>query len=98
MIEVSRFYKEVRRFCQSEPTYSALRQVVRTLPSDRFDLSRVARRAYNDPSEVLTIMAAAGLPNVDSELKEQDLVLPTLEHLRVLKQKAGMINNVRTKR
>lgn len=98
MIEVSRFYKEVRRFCQTEPTYSTLRQVVRTLPSDRYDLSRVARRVYSDPTEVLTIMAAAGLPNVDAELKEQDLVLPTVEHLRVLKQKAGMITNVRTKR
>ena len=98
MIEISRFYKEVRRFCQSEPTYSVLRQVVRTLPSDRYDLSRVARRVYNDPTEVLAIMAAAGLPNVDAELKEQDLVLPTVEHLRVLKQKAGMITNVRTKR
>jgi hypothetical protein len=98
MIEVSRFYKEVRRFCQTEPTYSNLRQVVRTLPSDRFDLSRVARRVYNDPTEVLTIMAAAGLPNVDAELKEQDLVLPTLEHLRTLKQQAGLPTNVRSKR
>ncbi|MDG9809446.1 MULTISPECIES: hypothetical protein [Pseudomonas] len=98
MIEVSRFYKEVRKFCQQEPTYSPRRQVVRTLPSDRWDLSRVARRVYKDATEVLTIMAAAGLPNVDAELVEQDLVLPTIEHLHLLKQRAGLIANVRTVR
>ncbi len=98
VIEISRFYKEVRKFCQQEPTYSPRRQVVRTLPSDRWDLSRVARRVYNDAAEVLTIMAAAGLPNVDSELKEQDLVLPTIEHLHLLKQQAGLVTKVRTVR
>jgi hypothetical protein len=95
VIEVSRFYREVRLFAVSEPTYSSARQVVRTLPSERYDLSMVARRVYGDPAETLAIMAAAGLPNVDAELKEQNLVLPTPEHLRYLKQKCGLSTETR---
>lgn len=98
MIEVSRFYREVRLFAVSEPSYSSARQVVQTYPSERYDLSLVARRVYGDATETLAIMAAAGLPNVDAELKEQSLVLPTLEHLRYLKQKCGLSTETRTVR
>lgn len=98
MIEVSRFYREVRLFAVTEPTYSSLRQVVRTFPSERYDLTLVARRVYGDPEETLAIMAAAGLATVDSELKEQNLVLPTLEHLRYLKEKCGLSTVTRTVR
>lgn len=90
MIEVSRFYREVRLFATTEPSYSSARQVVRTFPSERYDLTMVARRVYGDPTETLAIMAAAGLPNVDAELIEQNLVLPSIEHLRYLKQKCGL--------
>lgn len=95
MIEVSRFYREVRLFAVTEPSYSSRRQVVRTFPSERYDLTMVARRVYGDPEETLAIMAAAGLPTVDSALKEQDLVLPTLEHLRYLKEKSGLSSATR---
>lgn len=95
MIEVSRFYREVRLFAVSEPSYSSARQVVRTFPTERFDLTLLARRVYGDASETLTIMAAAGLPNVDAELKEQNLVLPTVEHLRYLKEKCGLSTETR---
>lgn len=95
MIEVSRFYREVRLFAVTEPSYSSSRQVVRTYPNERYDLSLVARRVYGDPSETLAIMAAAGLATVDAELKEQDLVLPTSEHLRYLKEKCGLSTETR---
>lgn len=95
MIEGSRFYREVRQFAVTEPTYSNNRQVVRTFPTERYDLSMVARRVYGDPAETLTIMAAAGLPNVDAPLKEQDLVLPTSEYLRYLKEKCGLSTETR---
>lgn len=95
MIELSRFYREVRLFAVTEPTYSGARQVVRTLPSERFDLTLVARRVYGDPEETLAIQAAAGLATVDSVLEEQNLVLPTAEHLRYLKQKCGLSTETR---
>ncbi|QSL90519.1 hypothetical protein [Pseudomonas atacamensis] len=81
-----------------EPTHSSNRQVVRTRPSERYDLTMVARRVYGDPTETLVVMAAAGLTNIDTELKEQDLVLPTIEYLRYLKQKCGIVTPVRSVR
>jgi len=90
MLETSKFYREVRRFALTEPVYSTARQTVRTLPSERYHLAMVALRVYGDATETLTIMAAAGLPTVDSELKEQDLVLPTTEQLLYIKQLCGI--------
>lgn len=98
MIEESRFYREVRKFATTEPTYSANCQVIRTVPSDRHNLSAVARRAFGDATETRTILAAAGLPNVDSPLVEQDLVLPTIAYLRYLKEKCGITTAVRSVR
>lgn len=90
MIEESRFYREVRKFATTEPTFSSNCQVIRTVPTDRHNLSAVARRAFGDATETRVILAAAGLSNVDSPLKEQDLVLPTVEYLRYLKEKCGI--------
>ena len=98
MIEESRFYRELRRFATTEPTYSDNCQVIRTLPRDRYNLAAVALRAFGDATETRVILAAAGLPNVDAELKEQDLVLPTAAHLRYLKQKCGISTAVRSVR
>lgn len=95
MIEESRFYREVRRFATTEPTYSENCQVIRTLPSERYDLSSVARRAFGDATETRVILAAAGLATVGTELKEQDLVLPTVAYLRYLKDKCGITTAVR---
>lgn len=98
MIEQASFYRAVRRFAAMEPAHSPNRQVVRTRPSERFDLTMVARRVYGDPTETAVVMAAAGLANIDTELKEQDLVLPTIEYLRYLKQKCGITTDVRSVR
>ena len=98
MIEESRFYREVRRFATTEPSYSANCQVIRTTPSDRHNLSAVARRAFGDATETRVILAAAGLPNIDAPLKEQDLVLPTVAYLRYLKEKCGISTAVRSVR
>lgn len=98
MIAEASFYRAVRRFATMEPAHSPNRQVVRTRPSERFDLTMVARRVYSDATETAVIMAAAGLANIDTELKEQDLVLPTTEYLRYLKQKCGMTTTVRAVR
>lgn len=98
MIEESRFYREVRRFATTEPSYSANCQVIRTLPSDRHNLSMVALRAFGDATETRVILAAAGLPNVDAPLKEQDLILPTVLYLRYLKEKCGITTAVRSVR
>lgn len=98
MIPEARFYLEVRKFALTEPSYSSRRQVVRSFPSERWHLPMLALRVYGDATEVLTIQAAAGLSTVDSELVEQDIVLPTKEHLAYLKQKAGLTTSVRTVR
>ncbi|MFJ3685536.1 hypothetical protein [Pseudomonas sp. NPDC090208] len=98
MIPEARFYMEVRKFALTEPSHSSRRQVVRSYPSERFHLPMLALRVYGDATEVLAVMAAAGLSTVDSELKEQDVVLPTKEHLQYLKQKAGITTAVRSVR
>ncbi|MFJ3487106.1 hypothetical protein ACIPL1_27360 [Pseudomonas sp. NPDC090202] len=98
MIPEARFYMEVRKFALTEPSHSSRRQVVRSYPSERFHLPMLALRVYGDATEVLAVMAAAGLSTVDSELKEQDVVLPTKEHLQYLKQKAGIATAVRSVR
>lgn len=98
MIEESRFYRELRRFATTEPSYSPNCQVIRTVPTDRYNLSAVARRAFGDATETRVILAAAGLSNVDAPLKEQDLVLPTVAYLRYLKEKCGITTAVRTVR
>lgn len=98
MIPEARFYLEVRKFALSEPSYSSRRQVVRSFPSERYHLPMLALRVYGDATEAPTIMAAAGLSTVDSELVEQDVVLPTKEHLAYLKQKAGLTTAVRSVR
>jgi len=98
MIPEARFYLEVRKFALTEPSYSSRRQVVRSFPSERYHLPMLALRVYDDATEVLAIQAAAGLSTVDSELVEQDVVLPTREHLAYLKQKAGLTTAVRSVR
>jgi hypothetical protein len=98
MIPEARFYLEVRKFALNEPSYSTRRQVVRSFPSERFHVPMMALRVYGDATEVLTIQAAAGLSTVDSELVEQDVVLPTKEHLAYLKQKCGLVAPVRSVR
>lgn len=98
MIPEARFYLEVRKFALTEPSYSTRRQVVRSLPSERFHLPMMALRVYGDATEVLTIQAAAGLSTVDSPLVEKDVVLPTKEHLAYLKQKSGIVTAVRSVR
>ncbi|WP_426237537.1 hypothetical protein [Pseudomonas sp. TWP3-2] len=98
MIPEARFYLEVRKFALTEPSYSSRRQVVRSLPSERFHLHMMALRVYGDPNETLAIMAAAGLSTVDSELIEKDVVLPTKEHLMYLKQRSGIVTPTRSVR
>lgn len=98
MIPEARFYLEVRKFALTEPSYSSRRQVVRSFPSERFHLPMMALRVYGDATETLTIMAAAGLSTVDSELVEKDVVLPTKEHLAYLKQKCGIVTATRSVR
>lgn len=98
MIPEARFYLEVRKFALTEPSYSSRRQVVRSFPSERYHLPMMALRVYGDAAEALTVMAAAGLSTVDSELTEQDVVLPTREYLAYLKQKAGIVTATRSVR
>ncbi|MBV4524374.1 hypothetical protein KVG88_30330 [Pseudomonas sp. SWRI74] len=98
MIPEVRFYLEVRKFALTEPSYSTRRQVVRSFPSERYHLQMMALRVYGDAAEVLAIRAAAGLSTVDSPLEEQDVVLPTKEHLAYLKQKSGIVAAVRSVR
>lgn len=84
----SRLFAEVRRFSLETPAWgTALR--MSTTPSERFDLTAVAKRAYGRRSEALVVQAAAGLDSPELELTERDLVLPTEAQLRDMKLSAG---------
>lgn len=98
MIPEARFYLEVRKFALTEPSYSSRRQVIRSFPTERYHIPMMALRVYGDPQEAATIRAAAGLSTADTELVEQDVVLPTKEHLNYLKQKAGIVAPTRSMR
>lgn len=89
MIEASQFYRAVREFAVTEPTWSTARLVIQTLPSERWDLTLVSQRAYGNRDEFLAVMAAAGLTRYDEILKEQLLVLPTRERLAQIKAATG---------
>lgn len=98
MIPEARFYRDVRRFAITAPTTSPYRQVVRSYPTEKHDLRKLALRVYGDADEARTIMAAAGLSTVDSPLPEQDIVLPTREYLAFLKARAGITSATRSVR
>lgn len=64
--------------------------VLETTPGERWDWSKLSRRAYGTPDETLAIMAAAGLNSPVEPLTERTIVLPTKQHLLALKKRAGM--------
>ncbi len=88
MIEQSAFYREIRRFATTAPTWEdAIRYF--TLPDETWDLTLVAQRIYGTRDESLAIMAAAGLDRTDQPLTPRELVLPTPERLELIKQQTG---------
>lgn len=84
------FYRLVREFATTEPIWSNRRMQLETTPGERWDWSKLSRRAYGTPDETLTIMAAAGLNSPVEPLTERTIVLPTKQHLLALKKQAGM--------
>ncbi len=94
MIEASKFYRAVREFALTEPVFSSARLTVQTLPSERWDLTLVSQRVYNNRDEFLAIMAAAGLTRYDEPLNEQLLVLPSREKLAQIKRETGYSSGV----
>lgn len=89
MLPESRFYRAVRQFAASSPTWDTTRILVETTPADRFDLTLVSQRVYGTRDEFLAVMAAAGLDRFDQELTERTLVLPNKQRLQMLKDAAG---------
>lgn len=95
-IAASRFYRAIRKFAVNEPVWSPSRLSVQTLPSDRYDLTKVSQRVYGNRDEFLTIMAAAGLTRFDDVLSEQTLILPTKDMLAAIKAETGFSTSART--
>jgi hypothetical protein len=88
MIPESDFYKAVRQFALTAPTWEpAIRYF--TKPDERWDLTLVAERVYGDREEYLAVMAAAGLDRLDQELIERELVLPLPDRLALIKSRTG---------
>ncbi|MFA5920161.1 MAG: hypothetical protein WC856_02570 [Methylococcaceae bacterium] len=82
------FYREVRLFAErTKPWQSAI--FYTTLPDEKWDLTLVSDRVYGRRDEYLTVMAAAGLDQVEQELTQRKLVLPTEAQLLFLKHKTG---------
>lgn len=91
MIANSRFYRLVRQFAVSTPVWgNAIRYAVN--PDEVYNLPLVSKRVYGNFDESLTIMAAAGLNNLDQPLPQQTLVLPTPDQLQALKVQAGLLD------
>lgn len=78
----------VRQFAISTPAWGAAIRTD-TMPDERYDLTKVARRVYGKASEFLVIQAAAGLDSPEAVLTERSLVLPTADQLRAMKLRAG---------
>lgn len=88
MVIESRFYREVRQFALTAPSWEpAIRYF--TKPDERWDLTLVAERVYGDREEYLAVMAAAGLDRLDQELTEREIVLPLPERLALIKSRTG---------
>lgn len=84
------YYRLVRDFSQSvKPWDVAIYHDV--APDERWDITLTARKVYGDPSEYLTIMAAAGMDTVDQPLEQKRLVLPSADRVRAFKRKAGLL-------
>lgn len=67
-------------------------------PDERFDLFLASRRIYGRNDEALTVMAAAGLDDIDAPLEQQRLTLPTEQQLRAFKKRAGFETQARYRR
>lgn len=88
MIPESEFYKAVRQFATTAPSWEpAIRYF--TKPDERWDLTLVAERVYGDREEYLAVMAAAGLDRFDQELTEREIVLPLPDRLALIKSRTG---------
>lgn len=88
MVAESNFYREIRQFALTAPTWEQARRYF-TLPDERWDLTLVSERVYGTRDEYLTILAAAGLDRVNQELTPRELVLPTPERLALIKARTG---------
>ena len=67
------FYRLVREFATTEPIWSDRRMQLETTPGERWDLSKLSRRAYGTPDETLAVMAAAGLNSPVEPLTERTI-------------------------
>ncbi len=84
----NRLFQLVRDFALQTPEWGdAIRYF--TKPDERLDITLASMRVYNTRREALVIQAAAGLDSAETELKEQQLVLPTLSQLRDMRREAG---------
>jgi len=83
------FYRLVRDFAQSAESWRDGLIEHDVTPDERWDITLVARRVYDDAGEFLAVMAAAGMDTVDQPLPQKRLVLPTPDRLRAFKRRAG---------
>lgn len=84
----SALYRAVRQFSvMTSPWETAA--WYETKPDEMYDLTLVSERVYGTRTEALTVMAAAGLSDLDEPLTERKLCLPTAGQLRQIKAVVG---------
>ena len=89
MIGLSKYYRAVRKFAVTVPSWGiAIRHDV--LPDEIYDLTLICRRVYGNSTETLTVMAAAGLDRLDQALVVgTTITLPTASQISQLKAQTG---------
>lgn len=83
------FYKEVRKFSANAKPWSADAIFYDVSPDEAFDPTLISRRVYGRRDEYLAVMAAAGIDQVDQEITQRRIILPSDTLLSTLKRNAG---------
>ena len=83
------FYRTVRQYVVTAPTWATDLIRYETLPDERHDLTLISQRIYGNRYDFLAVQAAAGLDRVDDELTERVIYLPSAERLNAIKQATG---------
>lgn len=83
------FYREVRKFAITAKPWATDAVYYDVKPDEAFDPTLISSRVYGRRDEFLAVMAAAGIDQVDEELKQRRIILPSNGRLMAIKRDTG---------
>ena len=83
------FFKEVSDFSKKARVFDSDVIWYETKPDEKRDFTLISQRVYGNRYEVLTVMACSGISNVEQELTQRKIALPTPSALQKIKQHTG---------